>query len=212
LIATTALAVTTAIVTLLTPENNQEAFFLLLPSSLVLMLGIVGVNLSILYWEKNREHVEIARAFRMALQLLLTKGSIEADAAISTSIRELNNSLSSKLENKTTRRKIENYDNEGPDEIDKHIDALFKLAKPNKSNNKYSAIKKGIDNGLEIGIQRSDFRLLRDYGELRYQLERYGKDWTHSSHYIANRWVIINLVVAFVGILLCILSISTGLS
>ena len=203
-------------------------WILLVPSLLIIFLGLLGACLSHFHWEKNRQHVEIARAFRLALQSLFERRdplSNYTNDDIKRSMKWLADEfpeIADSGKSEPAQRKISFFGifgliltlcprgkdlNPGSQEkknIDPRYQKYFKISEHGELTKAcYDEAAKQLDCDFEK-VVASDFSTIRNYGDARYSLKRLGNKTSLTTESVHTGWAAINFLLIIFGAIVAI--------
>lgn len=134
------------------------------------------------HWQKNRQHVEIARAYRMALQRVLKDERSATDTTV-PEVRKVVKWLSDKY----------GVGREAPSLDEDRREFFVSLGLAPDVEHTPNEIRGKLDDVFSL-ISPTDLRSLRDFGDARYKLEALGKMESPLSASASVGWSGLNLV------------------
>jgi hypothetical protein len=201
----------------------------------IVMAGISGMLLARSHSQNNRQHVQIARAFRLILQSLSRREWEDEKTTEDRTVKEKRTKISEAVkwladrlpEIRKTSRGIQ-CELSRTKHLKETLSCLLscklsfgvhleiicgsKTVHPFGATEWYEAIRKRLDSEDVIrNIVPYDFRTIRDYGHARHNLKNCeGKESRWSSQ-VMTGWFLVNAFVAIFGVALCILIVIVSL-
>jgi hypothetical protein len=207
-----------AIVKLAWPASSWPALFLSAP---IIGLGLLGMLWARSHWENNRQHVEIARAFRRTLEIQLERdwkkerGEKTPEEREREEIQKAMKCLADELPQ--TRRKISRLIEEKKKRLTSSLACLLRCGPefgkhpeipcPSTTHDFGTkswcgAARKVLDDALQ-SIAPYGFRTIRDYGQARHKLKSLEGEQSDWSGRVARGWIGVNGMVVVFGVALC---------
>jgi hypothetical protein len=196
-----AVALATGVVAYVELANDEASWLALALSVPIIGAGGFGMYLAQAHFQSNRQHVQIARAFRLTLQIMLEhswnqkQGKVtinETDRKSREAIKWLAEELP-KVNQTQAALRIRSW------EVFDSIDSTYRVG----TKGWYEAIRARLDDSIQR-VAPYDFRTIRDYGQARYNLKWFEGEHSFWSRHAAKGWIWVNAVVAIYGIGLCI--------
>jgi hypothetical protein len=221
-----AVVLATAAIGYLEPADTAP-FWALALSLPIVAAGVFGMHLSSSHSHSNRQHVQIARAFRMALQVALARISHgdsdveipkQTERTISEAMKWLADEFSTQIEvgkPSSSKEKEHLHCLLSYGLIDKHnldLDKETLAIRGERFGSKCwcNSVREALDKSLQ-GVAPYDFQTIRDYGVARNNLHKITGKKSFWTRYVEWGWYSINASVAIFGLTLSILIFVTAL-
>lgn len=224
-------ALATAAISYVKLAGRDRPWLALALSLPIVVAGTFGMLLAHSHSQNNRQHVQIARAFRLILQSVLQrewedeKSTEDTTTAVKekrTKVREAVKWLADRLpeirktpgglqcELSRTKQLKETLSCLLPSTLSlgEHLEIIggSNTARPFGEKEWYEEIRKGLDDeGVLRIIGPYDFRTIRDYGHARHNLKSCEGKQSRWSGQVMTGWFLVNVFVAAFGVALCIL-------
>jgi hypothetical protein len=181
--------------------SDTGPFWALALSLPIVAAGGFGMHLSSSHSQNNRQHVQIARGFRLALQIALERISQDGSGA------EISK------ETEKTNSKVMKWIADNPKKIEAgKLEDLHCLKSDIQIENGHASGSKLWCESVEVtldelvkNVSLYDFRTIRDYGVARSNLQRISGKKSFWTRYVEMGWFSINASVAIFGSALSIL-------
>lgn len=190
-------------------EKHEAAWPALVLTLPVVGIGLFGAYLARAHSNSNRQHVQIARAYRFVLQktfeALPAKGAGETAPEAPTA-RKLIKWLADKLpETKQCQAEFNSWWLALSEEEACHVRKLLSSSpslQELKTKKWCGAMRGALDKKMILCVARHDFAAIRDYGHARHNLKHLEGERSLLSGYVARGWMLANLAVTGFGVLL----------